>query len=120
MASLLPTLPLYIEHVGASKQQIGIVMGSFAIGLLLCRPYLGRMADERGRKLVLIIGVLAAALAPLGYAVVKSIPLLMALRAFHGISIAAFTTAYSALVTDIAPPDKRGEIIGNMSLVNRF
>jgi MFS family permease len=118
MASLLPTLPLYIEHVGASKQQIGIVMGSFAIGLLLCRPYLGRMADERGRKLVLIIGVLAAALAPLGYAVVKSIPLLMALRAFHGISIAAFTTAYSALVTDIAPPNKRGEIIGNMSLVN--
>ncbi len=118
MASLLPTLPLYVEDIGASKQQIGIVMGSFAIGLLVCRPYLGRMADERGRKIVLIIGVLAAALAPLGYAVVKSIPLLMALRAFHGISIAAFTTAYSALVTDIAPPDKRGEIIGNMSLVN--
>jgi MFS family permease len=118
MASLLPTLPLYIEDVGASKQQIGIVMGSFAIGLLVCRPYLGRMADERGRKLVLIIGVLAALIAPLGYAVVKSIPLLMALRAFHGISIAAFTTAYSALVTDIAPADKRGEIIGYMSLVN--
>jgi MFS family permease len=118
MASLLPTLPLYIEDVGASKQQIGIVMGSFAIGLLVCRPYLGRMADERGRKLVLIIGVLAALIAPLGYAVVKSIPLLMALRAFHGISIAAFTTAYSALVTDIAPTDKRGEIIGYMSLVN--
>lgn len=118
MASLLPTLPLYIEDVGASKQQIGLVMGSFAIGLLLCRPYLGRMADERSRKLVLIIGVLAAALAPLGYAAVKSIPLLMVLRAFHGISIAAFATAYSVLVTDIAPPDKRGEIIGYMSLVN--
>ena len=118
MASLLPTLPLYVEDIGASKQQIGIVMGSFAIGLLLCRPYLGRMADERSRKLVLIIGVLVAALAPLGYAAVKSIPLLMVLRAFHGISIAAFTTAYSALITDIAPPDKRGEIIGYMSLVN--
>lgn len=118
MASLLPTLPLYIEDIGASKQQIGVVMGSFAIGLLLCRPYLGRMADERSRKLVLIIGVLAAALAPLGYAAVKSIPLLMVLRAFHGISIAAFATAYSVLITDIAPPDKRGEIIGYMSLVN--
>ncbi len=118
MASLLPTLPLYIQHVGATKQQIGLTMGSFAIGLLLCRPTLGKLADERGRKIVLIIGVLAAALAPLGYAVATSIPVLMALRAFHGISIAAFATAFSALVTDIAPSTKRGEILGYMSLVN--
>jgi MFS family permease len=118
MASLLPTLPLYAEYIGASKQQIGVVMGSFAIGLLICRPYLGKMADEKSRKLVLIIGVSVAALAPLGYAVATSLPLMMALRAFHGISIAAFTTAYSALVTDIAPANKRGEIIGYMSLVN--
>ncbi|AFZ03450.1 MFS transporter [Calothrix sp. PCC 6303] len=118
MASLLPTLPLYVEDIGASKQQIGVVMGSFAIGLLLCRPQLGQLADKRSRKLVLIIGALVAAIAPLGYAVVKSIPLLMALRAFHGISLAAFTTGYSTLVTDLAPSEKRGEIVGYMSLVN--
>ena len=41
----------------------------------------------------------------------------MLLRTFHGISIAAFTTAYSALVADISPPEKRGELIGYMSLV---
>ncbi|MEA5570610.1 MFS transporter [Calothrix sp. UHCC 0171] len=118
MASLLPTLPLYAEYIGANKQQIGIVMGSFAIGLLIFRPYLGKMADERSRKLVLMIGLSVAALAPLGYAVVKSVPMLMALRAFHGISIAAFTTAYSALVADMAPREKRGEVLGYMSLVN--
>jgi MFS family permease len=58
-----------------------------------------------------------AAIAPLGYLFVKSIPLLMVLRAFHGISIAAFTTGYSALVVDLSPLSKRGEIIGYMSLV---
>ncbi|BDA70426.1 major facilitator transporter [Rivularia sp. IAM M-261] len=93
-------------------------MGSFAIGLLLFRPYLGKLADERGRKIVLIIGVLAAALAPLGYTIATSVPVLMLLRAFHGISIAAFATAFSALVTDIAPSKVRGEILGYMSLVN--
>ncbi|WP_017314641.1 MFS transporter [Mastigocladopsis repens] len=118
LASLLPTLPLYIESVGATKQQIGIVMGSFAIGLLLFRPWLGRLADSRGRKIVLLIGTLVAAIAPLGYLSVKSIPLLIGLRAFHGISIAAFTTGFNALVADIAPLEKRGEIIGYMSLVN--
>jgi MFS family permease len=118
LASLLPTLPLYIESVGATKQQIGIVMGSFAIGLLLFRPWLGRLADRRGRKIVLLIGTLVAAIAPLCYLFVKSISLLIVLRAFHGISIAAFTTGFNALVADIAPVEKRGEIIGNMSLVN--
>jgi MFS family permease len=118
IASLLPGTPLYIEHIGGTKQEIGIVMGSFAIGLLLFRPSLGKMADSRGRKIVLLIGVIVVAIAPLGYILVSSIPLLMALRAFHGISIAAFTTAYAAFVTDIAPSENRGEIVGYMSLVN--
>jgi len=118
LASLLPTLPLYIEDIGATKQQIGVVMGSFAIGLLTFRPFLGQIADKRGRKIVLIIGILSAAIAPIGYNFVQSIPLLMVIRAFHGISIAAFSTGFLALVADIAPVENRGELIGYMSLVN--
>lgn len=118
LASMLPTLPLYIESVGATKQQIGLVMGSFAIGLLLFRPFLGKLADKRGRKIVLIIGILSAAIAPIGYNFVESVPLLITIRAFHGISIAAFSTAFIALVADIAPVENRGELIGYMSLVN--
>jgi MFS family permease len=115
-AAFLPTLPLYIEDVGGSKQEIGIVMGGFAIGLLLFRPMLGKLADQRGRKLVLLIGLTVAAIAPFGYLIFTSIPLLFWLRIFHGISIAAFTTGYSALVADLAPVAIRGEIISYMSL----
>jgi MFS family permease len=39
-------------------------------------------------------------------------------RIFHGLSIAAFTTSYSTIVADLAPPENRGELIGYMSLVN--
>jgi len=118
LASLLPTLPLYVQSVGGTKQQIGFVMGAFAIGLLLSRPQLGKIADSRGRKQVLLLGASVAAIAPLGYLLAQSIPLLLLIRVFHGLSIAAFTTAYSALVTDLSPPGKRGELIGYMSLVN--
>lgn len=117
MASLLPTLPAYVEDIGGTKQQIGTVMGAFAIGLLLFRPRLGRMVDGQSRKAVLLLGIIVAAIAPLGYLFFKSIPLLIALRAFHGISIAAFTTAYSTLVVDYSPSAQRGELIGYMSLV---
>lgn len=117
LGALLPTLPLYMEDVGATKQQIGLVLGSFAIGMLLFRSLFGRLADQRGRKIVLLTGMLVNAIAPLGYIAVQSIPGLMAVRAFHGISIAAFTTGYLALVADLAPEKNRGEIMGNMSLV---
>lgn len=118
LASLLPTLPLYIEHIGASKQEIGIVMGSFSVGMLLFRPAMGTLADTRGRKIVLLIGMSAGAIAPLGYLVIKTILPLMVIRAFHGISIAAFATAYITLVSDLAPEHRRGEIVGYMSLVS--
>ncbi|NRB05996.1 MAG: MFS transporter [Richelia sp.] len=114
---LLPTLPLYIQQVGATKQQIGIVMGSFAIGMLLFRGWMGELSDRQGRKLALLIGASVVGIAPLGYLAVNSVPLLMLLRTFHGISIAAFTTPYLALVVDFTPVNKRGEIIGYMSLV---
>jgi MFS family permease len=118
LACLLPTLPLYVEDVGGTKQQIGVVIGAFAIGLLLFRPWLGKLSDRRSRKLVLLIGYVVVATAPLGYLFAKSIPLLFLLRVFHGISIAAYTTGSSALIVDLSPVEKRGEVIGYMSLTN--
>lgn len=118
LASLLPTLPLYVEDVGGTKQQIGLVMGSFAVGLLLFRPRLGALADRSSRKLVVLIGVGVVAIAPLGYLFAGSIPLLMLIRVFHGISIAAYTTGSSVLIVDLSPVEKRGEVIGYMSLSN--
>ncbi len=116
MTSLLPVLPAYIEDVGGTTQQVGLVMGCFAIGLLLSRTWLGWIADRRSRKLVLLIGTAVAGIAPLGYLLVHSITVLMAIRAFHGISLAAFTTGYSALIVDLSPAKQRGELIGYMSL----
>ena len=138
LAGLLPTLPLFIETLGATGSQIGVVMASFAVGLLVTRPWLSRLADEQGRKLVLMIGIVAIAIAPFLYLLAILLPpltweivwgdriftingllvLMMVFRAFHGLSIAAFVVAYSALVIDISPPANRGELIGYMSLVN--
>ncbi|MGF1495072.1 MAG: MFS transporter [Microcoleaceae cyanobacterium] len=115
---LLPTLPLYIQSIGGTKQQIGLVMGAFSIGLLPSRFGLGPLADAKGRKLVLIIGAGVATLAPLAYLSAQSIAPLFGIRAFHGISIAAFTIGFSALVADLAPVMRRGEVIGQMGLVN--
>ena len=118
LSSLLPTLPLYVRDAGGTSQQVGLVMGSFSVGLLAFRPWLGRLADGHSRQIVLLIGMGAAAVAPLGYWLSDWIPWVALVRAFHGISIAAFATAYVALVADLAPEERRGEILSFMSLVN--
>ena len=92
LTTLLPTLPTYAEDLGGTRQQVGFVMGAFAVGLLGSRVWLGQVADEKGRKIVILIGAFVGAIAPLGYLAVQNIPALMAIRAFHGISVAAFTT----------------------------
>jgi len=116
MTSQLPVLPAYINDLGGTTQQVGWVMGCFAIGLLFSRTWVGSLADRHSRKIVLLIGTAVAGIAPVGYYFVSSIPLLMVLRAFHGISIASFTTGYSTLVIDFAPDKQRGELIGYMTL----
>lgn len=117
LTALLPTLPTYIADIGGTPYQVGLVMGCFAIGLLLFRAPLGRVADRRSRKLVVLIGAAVVGTAPLGYLLFESIPILGLIRGFHGISIAAFTIGYSTLVVDWSPPEKKGELIGYMSLV---
>ncbi|NJL82139.1 MAG: MFS transporter [Chloroflexaceae bacterium] len=117
LSSLLATLPTYIQSLGATPEQVGLVMGSFAIGLLLTRTWMGRLCDRRSRKLVILLGAVVVATAPLGYLLADSVPLLAGIRAYHGICIAGFTTGYSALVVDLAPLKQRGEIVGYMSLV---
>ena len=118
ISTLLPTLPLYISTLGGNLQEVGLVVGAFAIGLLCFRPWLGQSADRQGRKAVLLVGLWVTTTAPLGYLLMRSLPLLMAWRTYHGLSVAAFTIAYLAWVVDLTPPRIRGEILGYMTLVN--
>ena len=135
LSGMLPNLSLYIENFGATNQEVGWVMAAFAIGLLGLRPHMSQFIDSRGRKPALLIGIIVIAIAPLlylavglfpnvlislptGHSVKSAILLMAAARAFHGISIAAFATAYTTSVADMAPPHQRGELIGYMSLAS--
>lgn len=117
LTSLLSTFPLYVEDVGGTPGEVGLTMGAFAIGLLLSRPWLSNLADRHSRKQVLLIGLVAVTLPPIGYLFVQSIPILILIRIAHGISISAFALAYAAIVADVAPATHRGEVLSYMLLV---
>lgn len=118
LAALLPTLPSYLNDLGGNNSQIGIVMSAFAAGVLLFRPLVGKQVDAIGRKGVLIFGVIIFIVSPIFYIYIHSITMLLLVRIFHGLGLAAFGTASITLITDAAPADKRTEAISYTSMVN--
>ncbi|MFL5871140.1 MAG: MFS transporter [Solirubrobacterales bacterium] len=113
VGATLPVLPRYVKGpIGAGDLAVGVVTGAFAITGLACRPLAGNLADLRGRKLVVIAGALSTAIAGLLYFVPAGVGGLIVARLFLGAGEGMVYTAGSAWVVDLAPPDRRGRIIG--------
>jgi len=112
MNLLITPLPLYIKEVGGGPSQIGLVMGMSALTALFSRPLVGRLVDTWGRKPMMMIGSAIFILGPLFYILARSVPSLSLVRMFCGMGIAAFTTAYATLASELVPPPRRGEALG--------
>jgi MFS family permease len=114
------TLPGYVQEIGGGAAQIGLAFGLFSLSAVAARPGVGWLVDRWGRKPVLLLGAAVFALSPALYALSHSLGAFLAVRVFHGVGISAFTTAYTALVADLASPERRGEAIGLSGVTNNM
>ncbi|HYN70304.1 MAG TPA: MFS transporter, partial [Candidatus Eisenbacteria bacterium] len=113
----LPVIPRYTAGpLGGSDVAVGIVLGSFSITSLLTRPIAGRLADRRGRRVVLLAGAIVAVAASFGHLVAADLATLIAMRLLLGVGEALFFVAGMAAATDLAPEERRGEAISLFSL----
>lgn len=113
VGATLPVLPRYVTGpIGAGDVAVGVVTGAFAATGLMFRPIAGSFADSRGRKPVVIVGALLTALAGVLYFVPAGVPGLIVARLFLGAGEGMVYTAGSAWIVDLAPPARRGRIIG--------
>jgi MFS family permease len=117
---IFATLPGYVQEIGGDAAQIGLAFGLFSLSAVAARPAVGWLVDRWGRKPVLLLGATIFALAPALYALTRSPGSFQIVRVFHGIGIAAFTTAYTTFVADLAPPARRGEAIGLSGVTNNL
>jgi predicted MFS family arabinose efflux permease len=110
-------LPLYVVGpIGGNEAAAGIAFGAFAISALVLRPIAGRLADQFGRRPLLVGGALLAAGALALTAIADSLVVVVALRLLAGIGEAAFFVASFAALADIAPPERMGEALSYNSL----
>ncbi|MGI9644155.1 MAG: MFS transporter, partial [Ilumatobacteraceae bacterium] len=107
---LIPVVPLFIEGpLAAGELGIGINVAVFATAAILARPVIGRIADRRGRRLVIVVGALLAGVGGALSGQVDSLAALLPLRALTGIGEAAVFVGAATLITDLSPRDRRAE-----------
>jgi MFS family permease len=112
----LPATPRFTAGpLGGSDLAVGLVIGSFSVSSVLLRPFAGRWADQRGRRIMLITGAALQVLAAAGHLVADSIPLLVVMRLLLGAAEAVFFVGGIAAATDLAPERRRGEAVSLIS-----
>lgn len=113
VGAVLPVLPRYVHGpLDGGNVAVGVVIGSYAITGLLLRPVAGRLADRRGRKPTVLLGSAIVACAGFLYLLPFGVPGLIAARLLLGAGEGTVFTAGSAWIVDIAPPERRGRVIG--------
>ena len=106
--ALLVPVPVYLNHIGLSDWEIGVILGAFGVAALISRPLAGMFSDCYGGRVVMLFGAGALILGVFGMSVTIQPTLLFICRLLQAIGYAAFTTAATALIAALATPEKRG------------
>ncbi|NQY55644.1 MAG: MFS transporter [Ilumatobacteraceae bacterium] len=107
---LIPLVPLFIEGpLGGGEFGIGLTVAVFAVSAIAVRPWIGQFADRFGRRKLIMLGAVIAAVGGGIAGQVDALPGLLALRALTGIGEAAVFVGAATLIADLSPPERRAE-----------
>lgn len=106
--TLLVPLPRYMTAIGLPDWQVGLVMGAFGIASLFGRPVMGALCDRYGVRPVVMTGAMALAVGSISVIATQSVVVLFVCRVVQAMGYVAFTTASTALVSDLVPASARG------------
>ncbi|NIJ03577.1 MFS transporter [Frigoribacterium faeni] len=109
---VVPVLPVYAASFGVGYVAVGAVLSAFALMRLVASPFVGRMIDVAGERVVLSVGIgivaVSSGLAGLAHDYVQ----LLVLRGVGGIGSAMFTISAMTLLLASTTPERRARSIG--------
>ncbi|HET9294545.1 MAG TPA: MFS transporter [Gemmatimonadales bacterium] len=116
LAMVLPLLPFYATRFGASATVVGILISAFSLAQLVMAPLWGRTSDRRGRRPVIVAGLLVTAVGYVLFATADTVILLLASRIVQGLGGGTIGVV-QAYVADVSPPERRTKSLGWLSAV---
>jgi MFS family permease len=101
--------------MGATGIWLGVIFAGFSISRAIFSPPIGRISEQRGRKIFICVGLFAYALISLGYIWAGQVAGLVSVRLVHGIASAMIIPIAQAYVGDLAPEGEEGKWMGYFS-----
>jgi DHA1 family multidrug resistance protein-like MFS transporter len=111
---VIPIFPFYIEYLGASGSELGLLVATSALLEFLFAPVWGGVSDRIGRKPVLMLGMVGYSLSSLLFGLSTQLWMLFASRALSGILSSATLATALAYIGDSTSEEDRG---GGMGLL---
>lgn len=108
---MIPLLPFYAQHFGATPAGVGALIATYAAGSLVMGPLLGRGSDRYGRRPVLMLSQAGSLLGFVLLALAPALWWLFVARAIDGLS-AGNLPAARAYIADRTPPEHRAAAFG--------
>lgn len=108
---MIPLLPFYAEHLGATATQVGLLIGVYAACQLISGPLLGRASDFTGRKPLLILSQIGTFIGFLVLAFAPSLWVVFLARVIDG-STAGNLSLAQAYISDVTKPEDRAKSFG--------
>jgi MFS family permease len=103
-------LPVYLEHLGGSRQLIGEVMAVGSVGGLIAQPIVGFALERFGRRPTLIVATAVLCVGLAGFGLVTEIgTMLYVSRFIFGLGGGALFSGYFTFAADIVPASRRTE-----------
>jgi MFS transporter, DHA1 family, tetracycline resistance protein len=115
---IVPFIPSYSEHFGARGVMIGVIFSAFSAMQFIFAPIWGRLSDQYGRRPILLLSTLGAAVSYVLFAKATALTnghtalwLIVISRLFAGLCGGNITVA-QAYIADVTPPAERSKWMG--------
>jgi len=109
---IIPIFPFYIEKLGASGSDLGLLIATAALLEFICAPIWGSISDRAGRKPILMVGMVGYGLSSLLFGLSTRVWMLYGSRALSGLLSSATAATAMAYVGDSTSEEDRGSGIG--------
>jgi MFS family permease len=108
---MLPLLPFYAEHFGASPGVVGLLVSTYALCQLIAGPVLGQISDHVGRKPVLTVSQIGTFAGFLVLAWAPNLFIVFLARVIDGLTAGNLSLA-QAYISDVTRPEERAKSFG--------
>ena len=117
VSSITPAFPKIVKELGISPQAVGSLITVFTLPGVLLTAVLGILADQFGRRKILVPALMIFALAGGACAFARDFNLLLALRFFQGVGAAGLGAMNITIIGDLYSGKERTAAMGCNSSV---